>query len=342
MLLAVRDIGRGDEPQRKPDGFAATAKIGLPRWTLLSGMCSMPISAGFPKLGRHAHANRKTASGRLPDFLAVGPPRTATTWLHRLLRGRVNLAERSKETRFFDDRFRRGLDWYAQHFEHARAGIPTGEMAPTYFHNRAARRRIADSLPRVKIIVSLREPVERLYSLYRLKLSAGLLRGSFLESLRGDPEMIESARYVFHLSDWLRLFGREQVLVLIYEDLLNEPAQYAARIFDHIGLPRENLPADEFAPIHASESLRLPRHPVWKKLAIQARDTMFVHGFARPRRLLRLLRARRLLEIAIERNGLAIPPLDPELRASLRKQFESEVEGVEGILGRALAIWKTP
>ncbi len=286
-------------------------------------------------------ALRKLTSERLPNFIAVGPPRTATTWLHTLLRGHVNLPERAKETRFFDNRFRLGLDWYARHFKHARSGVPTGEIAPTYFHSACARERIADSLPGVKIIVSLREPVERLYSLYRLKLSAGLLRGSFLESVRGDAEMIESSRYVFHLSEWMKLFGPERVLVLVYESLVHEPVQYAEQIFDYLGLPRQNLSAKDFTPVHNSETFRQPRHPTVKKLAVQMRDSVLAH-VAMPRRLLKWVRFGKLLESVLERSSRAIPPLDADLKARLREKFTSEVEGVETLVARDLSIWKTP
>lgn len=71
----------------------------------------------------------------LPDFLAVGPPHTAITWLHRILTGRVNLPRIVKEPRFFDLRFSKGLGWYRVHFLPVVAGLPVGEVAPTYFYS---------------------------------------------------------------------------------------------------------------------------------------------------------------------------------------------------------------
>ena len=53
---------------------------------------------------------------RLPDFIAVGPPRTGTTWLDRVLRGHVGLPAGVKETQFFIWRYSLGIEWYAAHF----------------------------------------------------------------------------------------------------------------------------------------------------------------------------------------------------------------------------------
>src|SRR5690349_11461994 len=104
----------------------------------------------------------------LPQFFGIGPPRTATTWLHRVLTGHVNLPRIVKEPRFFDLRFSKGFDWYRGHFEPIDPAMPTGEISPTYFYSVDARHRIAKLLPNAKIICTLREPVARLYSLYRI------------------------------------------------------------------------------------------------------------------------------------------------------------------------------
>jgi hypothetical protein len=276
----------------------------------------------------------------LPNFLGVGPPRTATTWLHGLLNGRANLPERVKETRFFDGRFWLGLDWYTHHFEHAQPGIPTGEIAPTYFYCAPARQRIAASLPDVRIIISLREPVERLYSLYTVKRNVGALRGSFPDALRDDPEMIESARYVFHLSGWLRVFGRQRVLVMIYEDLLQDPARYAQQIFDHIGLPRASLSASDFTPVHKSKGMSPAGFPALNTFAVKVRDASIAYGLERTRGVLRRSGAGGLVERMLRRSNPEIPSLDPELAARLREQFRGEVEECERILGRDLSVWK--
>src|SRR5215831_20542545 len=102
----------------------------------------------------------KVAS-RLPDFIAVGPPRAATTWLDLVLRGHAGLPGQTKETHFFTRNYARGIDWYARHFRHCTADPVVGEICPSYFASGEARERIGLTIPDCKIICTLRDPVER-------------------------------------------------------------------------------------------------------------------------------------------------------------------------------------
>src|SRR5439155_1562759 len=111
---------------------------------------------------------RSRTALRLPDFIAVGPGRTGTTWLHEVLKGHVGLPE-IKEIQFFKWHYEKGLRWYASHFTKCPAGRPVGEICPVYFNSEIARSRIAEDLPRCKIICSLRDPVDRAYSHYRMQ-----------------------------------------------------------------------------------------------------------------------------------------------------------------------------
>src|SRR6202167_2725285 len=104
---------------------------------------------------------------RLPDFIGVGPGRTGTTSLHEVLKGRVNLPAGIKETDFFTTNYHKGIEWYAHHFRDADRTRPVGEVNP-YFGFPEAAERIATHIPRCRIICSFRNPVERIYSAYKL------------------------------------------------------------------------------------------------------------------------------------------------------------------------------
>lgn len=279
----------------------------------------------------------KTAA-RLPEFFAVGPPRTATTWLHRVLLGHVNLPEGVKETRFFDLRFSNGFDWYRRHFEHARPELPTGEIAPTYFYSAAARERIAALVPTARIIVTLRDPVERLFSLYKKKRTSGRVTGTFASVLRHDPEMMESSRYVFHLTEWLKALGNDRVLVVVYEDLLRDPTAYVRRLADHIGIPSYEIDPAVFGPENSADRAPIPRIPAWTRLGVVTAERLYAYGFARTMALAKRLRLRRLFLAA---SGATVPPLDRLVAANLRELFRTEVEALEALLGQDLSVWKT-
>jgi hypothetical protein len=85
------------------------------------------------------------------------------------------LSHPTKETRFFDKHFDRGLAWYRSHYHRATGARVIGEVAPTYFASPQARERIARLIPHAKIVCTFRNPVDRVISLYRLKRAYGFL-----------------------------------------------------------------------------------------------------------------------------------------------------------------------
>jgi Sulfotransferase domain len=291
-------------------------------------------------IGLREHPRSATSlATALPEIIAIGPPRTATTWMHRILEERVNLPESVKETRFFDLRYANGLSWYAAHFHKAIAGRPTAEIAPTYFYSPDARFRIAEKLPDVRIVATFREPVERLFSLYKLRRASGKVTDSFERAIDSDEEMRESARYGYHLAEWISMFGRDRTLILIYEDLLAQPQNFVNQLCDFIGVARFEVDASVLAKENSTDAAVAPNRPLWTKLGVTASEWMRSHRFDRTMSIVRASRVRRLF---LGRSGLALPPLNPVLANEIRLRLRPEVEAVEKAIGRELAVWRSP
>jgi hypothetical protein len=276
--------------------------------------------------------------GRQPSFFVVGPPRTGTTWLHEVLCGRVVLPSPTKETRFFDTHYERGMDWYQSHFRGGGTGLCVGEIAPTYFASSEARVRIAALLPRAKVVCIFRNPVERALSLYRLKRAYGWIPWTFEEALRQDQELVESGKYATHFAAWQQMLGEGQVLATVYDDMRDRPQEYVAMLADFIGIPRFHLGEDEMIRIHASETLTHPR---------QYRRTYCAT------RMASWLKARRLDHVvtAVKKSpfmkllvggGAAFGDLSTDLTHSVYEQFRPEVERLEQMLKRNFSEWRPP
>jgi hypothetical protein len=184
--------------------------------------------------------SRSPDVARLPDFLLVGPPRTGTTWLHGVLYYRARLPERTKETHFFDMFYYKGLDWYRAYFRRCPDEAMAGEMTPTYFSLPRVRERIARDLPGCKIVCTLRDPVMRAWSWYRVLHRAGRIRADFEdEILNGaEPQLREANRYAFHLRAWRERFGTANVGVFFYDDLVMDPQRFADSLLGFLGLCR--------------------------------------------------------------------------------------------------------
>jgi len=272
----------------------------------------------------------------LPSFFAVGPPRTGTTWLYEVLRGHANLPRYNKETRFFDTYYWKGWEWYAAHFDRSDSGRPLGDICPTYFYSDEARARIAELAPRAKIICTFRDPVERVFSLYRIKRAHGWMQWNFEEALTRDPELLISARYALYLSRWRDALGEENVLAAISDDLVRDPQDYLDRIVDFIGIPRFVLGQAHMGRANSAEGLSEPRNIAWARLGATAADWLKAHhggAFVAAAK-------KSVLGGLFLGGGGKIPPLDPATAARLRERFRPEVEELESILGRDLSAWK--
>lgn len=272
----------------------------------------------------------------LPSFFVVGPPRTGTTWLHKLLSDCALLPYPTKETRFFDMHFDRGLRWYVSHYREVAPERKMGEVAPTYFASSQACKRIAQLIPHAKIVCTFRNPVDRVWSLYRLKRAYGMIPWCFEEAMVRDPELMESSRYSFHLREWIAAFGADQVLVTVHEDIQQDPQAYLDKLVDFVGVPRQKLrPSHEPRPL-TSTNMTTPRSYTW------TRGATLLANWAKARRLDSFVAAAKrwgALKLFVG-GGSAFTELSSDQRARLRAVFRPEVELLETMLNRDLSSWK--
>jgi hypothetical protein len=179
----------------------------------------------------------------LPNLLIIGAQKAATTAIYLLLKNHPDayMAE-LKEIAFFttDYKYRQGLKYYSSHFLGWKGEKVVGEATPGYLHKPAAPERIFKAIPDIKLIVSLRDPIDRAYSAYVMQLTKGSEHPaiSFQEAIDLSPEYIEYGRYIKHLNRYLEFFSLRQICILIYEELQTNPQQFYDKIFDFLKIDR--------------------------------------------------------------------------------------------------------
>ena len=205
----------------------------------------------------------------MPDFLVIGAPKAGTTALHAALARHPGLFMSAvKEPKFFlsdgpppakggpgdaltyREHIWRGPEYEAL-FDPAPPGTLRGESTPLYLYDRAAMRRIREALPQARLIVIVRDPVERAHSNWTHLWSAGLEPvGDFIRACDQEERRISAGwasfwhytglgRYGEQLEDLFTLFPREQVLVLRYRMMVDNPRRPWTGSAPSSGLSRE-------------------------------------------------------------------------------------------------------
>jgi hypothetical protein len=277
---------------------------------------------------------------RLPDFIGIGPPRTGTTWLHRMLMGTVGVPQRGKEVHFFDLYYSKGLRWYLDHFDGCSASKVVGEFTPDYFQSRDALERIANDIPNCKIVCTLRDPVARLYSFYKLLLRNRSIRGiDFEHSIDRHPKMLlRDHLYASLLEGWMNALGRDRVLLCFYDDLELDPQKYLDRITDFIGAARISVLASKEAGNRIFSIRYNYRRPRLARLMWRLNRALY-HG--RGYDIRAVLEKLGIWQYCLKR-GRQFPSVDPEYETILRRRLLPDIERLEQLSRRDLSQWKCP
>jgi hypothetical protein len=279
----------------------------------------------------------KAINYRLPEIIGAGPGRTGTTWLHRVLEGHVNLPYGVKETQFFRTFYDKGVEWYARHFRYATDNRKVVEICP-YLFNPPAHERIKMLIPNCRSIVTLRDPVDRTFSVYKMVSRYAWNHGTFDEVLKFRPDLAGANRYAFYLKQWFETFGRENVLVTMYDDLRADPQKYLNQVTDFMEIERIALSA---RPEIGNDINSFERAPKNLKLARRATRLKYWLWGRQDYSAINLLERTGMWDFCFGR-GEPFGRLTPEQEERLRRRYLPEVDALEELLGIDLSTWKKP
>lgn len=185
-----------------------------------------------------------------PTFIGVGAQKSATSWCWEVLRQHPQVgAAQPKELNFFNDRFDRGLSWYAQHFANPSRPVQ-GEISPLYMDHPQVAERIADAYPNVTILVVLRNPYDRALSnlLHEIRGMDGEVAATGLERVRQlartDEKYVRRSCYAAALAPYFERFPRSQITVLFYEHLIRDERRFLSTLYSSVGADSTYVPAN--------------------------------------------------------------------------------------------------
>ena len=209
---------------------------------------------------------------RLPDFLVIGVVKGGTTSIYKYMVQHPMIASATaKEIHYFKRKFfaTHNSYWYRSHFPLSqtltRSLKLTGEASPEYFHNPEAPQNIYQLVPEAKLILLLRNPIDRAYSHYEMnmknrKKKLGLdPHKTFTQIVHDEIEILKfnrpsdqaskmfereplgftylgSGMYIYSLRNWFQVFPKEKILILKSEDLFDNPEILMNQVFEFLGL----------------------------------------------------------------------------------------------------------
>ena len=184
------------------------------------------------------------------DFVAVGPMKTGTSWIYEYLRfhDQVSVPTKVKETYFFNKKFEKGINWYFSHFSEIGEDKLVGEVNPVYFRAPEAANRIYQINPQCKIVVTLREPIDRFVShyLHVLRGDVNIPQNTSLKEVLQAKQylwLLNHSKYYHPLSRWISIFGKDNVKILFYELLKDDPQRFVDELCCQLGIKLIKIPA---------------------------------------------------------------------------------------------------
>ena len=235
---------------------------------------------------------------------------------------------------FLQSEYDRGVENYQQYFaEAAPDKIAVGEASPGYICHPMAPTRIKRLLPDAKLILTVRHPVDRAYSQYwdnRRSLSERHTFEQVVETALEStyhPERLgyfSRGTYIQYIQNYLDYFPRENLLVLLFEDLHTSPQSFYRQAFEFLGVDADfTTPAmmESFNPAAAWEN------PVYQWY------------FRKPARTRYLPARLRRFTFYGKRTPWQYPPMLPETRQKLLDFYRPWNAELAGFLGRDLADW---
>jgi sulfotransferase family protein len=274
----------------------------------------------------------------LPNFLVIGAAKGGTTSLYHYLRQHPDIyMSPMKEPNYFTDedqlfgkRSVRSRSEYEQLFAAVNGEHAIGEATPRYLNAIGGVGRIQADVPGVRLIATLRQPAERGYSAYQMRFTDSREFQPAEEVLQPGNYQFESGVYYPKLRRYFDTFPREQIKVILFDDLIARPRETVQSLFRFLGVDPD-FPVDtsfRFNPTFSPRFVRLTR--LFNATASSlARIAPWASGTGLGTPLRRLL--------------LRKPdPIPPALWQRLTDQYRDDILATGELIERDLSHWLTP
>lgn len=273
-------------------------------------------------------------SGPDPDFIFVGPGRSASTWLYECLVDHPDvLMTDRKVVNYYDRKYHKGLEWFREAYPERDGEDVVGAVATSYISTPGVVERIHDHVPDATLLFCLRNPMDRAYSHWWHLKQGGSFEYDFGDALDIDTPYITyllPGMYHLHLERYRERFDDKQLEILFFEEIVADDVAFIADVYGRIGVDPQFVPtqagerineagetghaayqrAVRWVARNAPQSIKDGIRPVWQK-------------------------SRRVFESKEEYEE----GMDPAVRAEIEKLYVEDVRRLDSEVNRDLSHW---
>jgi len=221
------------------------------------------IRNAYHRFGKRGISGITASSRVLPDFIIIGTVRSGSTSLYYNICEHPSVLDAAyDEIGYFDSNYHLGENWYRSMFPRQKimdkiknntGYAMTGEDTPFYFWKKSVAERIFKDLPKSKMIIIFRNPVDRAFSNYNLGLRTKTEKLSFEEAIDEEMRFLEKNSfekcanrkrsylakgfYDIQMNIWLNVFTKKQFHFLSTEDMQKNPKNELQNVFRFLEIP---------------------------------------------------------------------------------------------------------
>ena len=277
------------------------------------------------------------------NFIGIGVQKSASTWVYRVLEDHPEASMSTpKELDFFSENFNKGFEWYENHFLLDGSKKVAGDISPSYFTSLEAIKNAKQYNPDLKIIVTLRDPIARAYSnhLHLIRLGAGKYKGedeTFESGLAAHPEYMDRSHYFKHLKNWFSNFPKENILVVLQEEIEKETVEHAKIIYSFLGIDQNH---------QSSFLLKRANVSAEPKIKFIEESLKAAAKFLRKAGLYRVvetIKSNYLIKKFREKNrkhlSSRVPAMQKETEDALLREINKDLTDLSSLLDRDFSLW---
>lgn len=165
-------------------------------------------------------------------LIVAGAQKSGTTWVHNTLeyQNEFYCPPSPQEIHFFDEYFSKGFEWYKSIYKHAEKGKVTFDVTPDYIYNDSVPRRMKEfeilHNKGIKILIILRDPIDRAISAYKMKVREGAYNLTLSEALEVDANIVYKSKYKKPLKEFKSLFDKYKIKIFIMEEIFKDSKNF--------------------------------------------------------------------------------------------------------------------